>query len=137
MAFSLIRLSTTYQATAMPATHQVETSGVRYRGWILARPLGRAWRRAIDRPVREAGMMVVCVEAIADVATASRTIQLQPERLVGDQTEEELLLLGVVGEEGGADESGQCEGGADVGDQPSARVVHENVVPQSVSTLLR
>ena len=63
---------------AMPATHQVETSGVRYRGWMCAKLAGIACRRAIDRPVRDAGMIVVWVEAIADVVTASSTIQSQP-----------------------------------------------------------
>ena len=39
---------------------------------------GSACRRAIDSPVRDAGMIVVCVEAIADVATAKSTTQSQP-----------------------------------------------------------
>ena len=39
---------------------------------------GSAARRAIDRPVRDAGRIVVWVDAIAAVATASRTTQSQP-----------------------------------------------------------
>ena len=68
----------TYQAIAMPATHQVLTSGVRMRGWMLAEALGRAYLRAIDSAVRDAGMIVVWVEAIADVATENSTSQDQP-----------------------------------------------------------
>src|SRR5690349_5672659 len=70
-AFSDSRLTTTYQTMAMTATVQVETSGVRKRGWMWANDRGMACRRAIDRPVRDAGMIVVWVEAMADVATAS------------------------------------------------------------------
>ena len=62
----------------MPATHHVETSGDRPRGKIDPNGAGRAPRRAIDSPVRDAGMMVVWVEAIAEVATASSTIQSRP-----------------------------------------------------------
>ena len=68
----------TYQTIAMPATHQVLTSGVWCRGWMRPSRDGSACRRAIDRPVREAGMIVVCVEAIAEVATAKNTTQSQP-----------------------------------------------------------
>jgi hypothetical protein len=32
----------------------------------------------MDRPVRDAGMIVVCVDAIAEVATANSRIQSQP-----------------------------------------------------------
>jgi hypothetical protein len=32
----------------------------------------------MDRPVRDAGMIVVCVDASADVETASSTTQSQP-----------------------------------------------------------
>jgi hypothetical protein len=39
---------------------------------------GNACWRAIDRPVRDAGRIVVWVEEIAAVATASSTIQSQP-----------------------------------------------------------
>jgi hypothetical protein len=39
---------------------------------------GIACRRAMDRPVREAGMIVVCGEATAEVATEASTTQLQP-----------------------------------------------------------
>ena len=69
---------TRYQTIAMTATVQVETSGVRNRGWMCPRALGIACRRAIDSPVRDAGMMVVWVEAIAEVDTASRTTHDQP-----------------------------------------------------------
>ena len=63
---------------AMPATHQVLTSGVWCRGWIWPKRAGSACRRAMDRPVRDAGMIVVWVEAIAEVATANSTTQSQP-----------------------------------------------------------
>ncbi len=69
-----------YQTVAVPATHQVLTAGVRNRGWISPKRLGRACRRAMDSAVREAGMIVVWVEASAEVATATRTIQSQPPR---------------------------------------------------------
>ena len=62
----------------MPATHQVLTSGVWCRGWMRPNRAGSACRRAIDSPVREAGMKVVCVEAMADVATAKNTTQSHP-----------------------------------------------------------
>ena len=62
----------------MMPTHQVETSGVRWLGEMCANRRGSACRRAIDRPVRDAGRIVVWVEAIAAVATASRTTQSQP-----------------------------------------------------------
>src|ERR687885_784061 len=77
-AFSDSALTPRYQATAMPATHQVETSGVRWRGEIDPNRAGSAARRAIDSAVRDAGMIVVWVEAIAEVATASSTTQSQP-----------------------------------------------------------
>src|SRR4028119_232865 len=54
-AFSLTACTPTYQATATPATHQVETSGVRKRSDTDAKRAGRAARRALDRPVRDAG----------------------------------------------------------------------------------
>ena len=62
----------------MTATVQVDTSGVRNRGWMWASALGSACRRAIDSPVRDAGMIVVWVEAIAEVETASSTTHDQP-----------------------------------------------------------
>src|ERR671921_355548 len=72
-AFSDSALTPRYQTIAMPATHQVETSGVR-------------WRGEIDSPVRDAGMIVVCVEAIAEVATASSTTQSQPPSTRSDSS---------------------------------------------------
>ena len=63
---------------AIAATVQVDTSGVRKRGWMWPSVLGIACRRAIDSPVRDAGMMVVWVEAIAEVETASSTTHDQP-----------------------------------------------------------
>ena len=51
---------------------------MRQRGETAANRRGSAARRAIDSPVRDAGMIVVCVEAIAEVATASSTTQSQP-----------------------------------------------------------
>lgn len=77
-AFSLIWLTTTYQAMAMAATHHVLTSGVRKRGAMCAKCAGSACLRAMDSAVRDAGMIVVCVDASADVETASRTTQSQP-----------------------------------------------------------
>lgn len=79
-AFSLIRLTTTYQTLATPATHHVDTSGVRNRGLILANVRGTANRRAIEKAVREAGMIVVCVDAMAEVVTENRTTQSQPPK---------------------------------------------------------
>src|SRR3712207_4539557 len=85
-AFSLISPTTTYQATPTAATHQVETSGVRWVAEIDANRAGSAARRAIDRPVRDAGMIVVWVEAIAEVATASSTTQSQPPSTCADSS---------------------------------------------------
>src|SRR3712207_1632374 len=76
-AFSLSRLTPTNQTLAMPPTHQVDTSGVRWRGEMWPRRRGNACRRAMDSPVRDAGRIVVCVEAMAAVATARRTTQSQ------------------------------------------------------------
>ena len=54
------------------------TSGVWRCGWMCAKRDGSACRRAIESPVRDAGMIVVCVDATAAVATANRTTQSQP-----------------------------------------------------------
>ena len=83
-AFVVIWLTTTYQTMAIAATHQVLTSGVRNRGLMCAKCGGSACRRAMESAVRDAGMIVVCVEAIADVETASRTTQSQPP-ITGEQ----------------------------------------------------
>src|SRR5918998_248863 len=64
-AFSLTTLTTTNQTLAMPPTHHVETSGVRWRGEMWPKRRGNACRRAIDSPVRDAGGNVVFVETIA------------------------------------------------------------------------
>ncbi len=48
----------------------VETSGVRYRGWIRPKILGIEPKRAIDSVVLAVGRMVVCVDAEAEVSTA-------------------------------------------------------------------
>src|SRR3982751_4323134 len=85
-AFSLINPTTTYQATPIAATHHVETSGVRCAGAMEANRRGSAPLRAIDRPVREAGMIVVWVEAMAEVATASSTTQSQPPSASDDSS---------------------------------------------------
>ena len=69
-----------YQAMAIAATVQVDTSGVRKRGWMCASLCGIAARRAIDSPVRDAGMIVVWVEASAEVDTDSSSTQSQPPR---------------------------------------------------------
>ena len=58
-AFSLMKLTTTYQTMAMIATHQVETAGVRCFAEMRPKYAGIAARRAIDNAVRDAGMMVV------------------------------------------------------------------------------
>ena len=50
-------------------------------------------------------MIVVCVEAIAEVATASSTTQSQPPSTSrGQQREDRLLLVGVPGQPAGAGE---------------------------------
>ena len=64
----------------MAATSHVDTSGVRCRGSMWASFAGSACRRAIDRAVRDAGMIVVWVDAMADVATDSSSTQSQPPR---------------------------------------------------------
>src|SRR5829696_2546170 len=73
-----------YQAIPTAATHQVETSGVRCRGEMEANRRGSAARRAIDSAVRDAGMIVVWVDATAEVATASSTTQSQPPSACDD-----------------------------------------------------
>ena len=68
--FSESVLTTAYQAMASaPITH-VEIAGVRKRGWIRPSTAGIAPERAIERTVREAGRIVVCVDASAEVSTA-------------------------------------------------------------------
>src|SRR6478609_112221 len=63
-----------------PPIHIVESVGVRYLGWILAKRAGAALNTAIDRLVRAVGRMVVWVEAEAEVSTvmASRWTMIQP-----------------------------------------------------------
>ncbi len=98
-AFSLSRLTTTNQTLAMLATHQVETSGVRYRGAMCANRRGSACRRAIDRPVRDAGRIVVWVEAIADGGHREQHHPVPAaDDLGGEQAEDRLLLVGVLGQ---------------------------------------
>ncbi len=53
--------------------------GVRKRGWMAARRRGSASARAIENDVREAGMIVVCVEATAEVTIARITSLSQGE----------------------------------------------------------
>ena len=50
---------------------QVDTVGVRKRGWILPITPGIAPHLAIDSVVRAVGRIVVCVEAAAEVSTAT------------------------------------------------------------------
>ncbi len=69
-------LSTPYQTAAITPIAIVETCGVRYRGWTRPSGSGNAPWRAMDSDVRDAGRIVVCVEASADVTIASTTIQL-------------------------------------------------------------
>src|SRR3954449_9070834 len=85
-AFSLSSPTTTYQVMPTAATHQVETSGVRYVAEIEANRRGSAPRRAMDSPVREAGMIVVWVEATAELATAISTTQSQPPSVCEDSS---------------------------------------------------
>src|SRR3954469_17588873 len=85
-AFSLSSPTTTYQAMPTAATHQVETSGVRCVAEIEANRRGRDSRRAMDSPVREAGVVVVWVEATAELATAISTTQSQPPSVCEDSS---------------------------------------------------
>src|SRR5262245_10870368 len=71
--FSDRRLTGTYHAIARPATTTVENHGVRNRGCTAANARGSALCRAIENEVRDDGMMVGCVEAIADVTIARIT----------------------------------------------------------------
>ena len=69
---------------------------------MWAKVCGSARRRAIESAVRDAGMIVVCVDAIAEVVTEKRRIQSHvPSTSVGDEPEDELLLLGVLRQEVG------------------------------------
>ena len=79
---------------------------------------GRACRRAIDRPVRDAGRIVVCVEAIAAVATASSTTQSQPPMTSVDSSAKIASSSSAFSDEVvGAGEGEDGDGHADVGDQ--------------------
>ncbi len=69
-----MKFAGTYQASAARATTIVENAGVRKRGWIAAKRRGKASARPIENVVREAGMIVVCVEEIAEMTIASTTI---------------------------------------------------------------
>ena len=51
----------------------VENQGVRKRGETAAKIRGSALRRPMENEVREDGMIVVCVDAIAEVAIARIT----------------------------------------------------------------
>src|SRR5918995_6694774 len=77
--FSERKLSGTYQTVARAPTTMVETCGVRKRGCVAPRAAGIAPARAIESTVREAGRMVVWVEARAEVRTASTTSLSQGE----------------------------------------------------------
>ena len=46
---------------------------MRKRGWMLAKRFGKAPAAAIESDVREAGRIVVCVEAIPEVITERTT----------------------------------------------------------------
>src|SRR5262245_17936073 len=65
--------SGTYQAIASPAITIVENHGVWNRGWVAAKERGSASWRPIENDVRDDGMIVVWVDAIADVAIARIT----------------------------------------------------------------
>ena len=64
----------TYQTIDAIPIHHVDHVGVRYFGWIFASALGAAPWAAIESVVRAVGRIVVCVEAIAEVITASTRI---------------------------------------------------------------
>ena len=66
-------LSGTYHAIARPAITAVENQGVWKRGWIAAKMRGNALWRPMENDVREDGMIVVCVDATADVRIARIT----------------------------------------------------------------
>ena len=51
----------------------VDTVGVRWRLWILAKALGMALYTDIDRVVRAVGRIVVWVEAAAELSTIRRS----------------------------------------------------------------
>ena len=72
-AFSERMFSGTYQAIESPAITAVENQGVRKRGETAAKMRGNARWRPIEKDVREDGMIVVCVDAIAEVAIARMT----------------------------------------------------------------
>ena len=65
--------SGTYHAIASPAITEVESQGVRKRGCTAANACGSALWRPIENDVREEGMIVVCVDAMADVTMARIT----------------------------------------------------------------
>ncbi len=61
---------------------------------------GSAARRAIDSPVRDAGMIVVWVDARAEVATDSSSTQSQPPSTsLAEHREDLLRLVLVLGQE--------------------------------------
>ncbi len=106
----------TYQTIAITATSHVLTSGVRWRGWMCPTRAGIAPRRAIERPVREAGMIVVWVEAMAAVETESSRIQPHPPSTsVASVKKTDLLLAGVVAEPLRAGEGDHGDRHGDVG----------------------
>ncbi len=67
-----------YQTAAIAPIAIVETCGVRKRGCTRPNASGNAPWRAIDSDVRDAGRIVVCVDASAEVRMASTTIQDRP-----------------------------------------------------------
>ena len=64
---------------APAATTIVENAGVRKRGWTSAKRRGKASALPIENVVREAGMMVVCVDEIAEITMASTMMLSQGE----------------------------------------------------------
>ena len=88
--FSDSELTTAYQIAASAPITQVETSGVRNRGWIRPSADGIARARAIDSVVRDAGRIVVCVDASADVSTAITTIWSSGEPSTSPASEEKI-----------------------------------------------
>src|ERR687896_349144 len=68
-----MKFAGTYHAIASAETTAVETWGVLKRAWTLESACGNAAERAIENAVREAGMIVVCVDATAEVTIARMT----------------------------------------------------------------
>ena len=122
----------------MTATHQVLTSGVRWVRWMLPKRWGSACRRAIERPVRDAGMIVVCVEAMADGGDREQHHPVPvAHHPAGDLGERELLGLGPDRREPlGAGEGDHGVGDGDVADEQDERRPQAGAAARAVPGLL-